>query len=169
MLPSLPSLLKNLLHCLLFHLIIILLSLSVVNRASFKCNTTIWLDAQTTSVYISHYVANHNGPGSVSCPVGVRANAGQKLNVSVYHFNQKTDGQSDNSCPYYAVIVDGHHVNSSPLCNLRDRHDHLTTSNTSQVKFYFYTRQQNMEKSPGFIIKIEGKWSPNELWSSYKK
>ncbi|ELU10390.1 hypothetical protein CAPTEDRAFT_219724 [Capitella teleta] len=165
--PSLRNLVQPCPKDLTSHLEATYECISVVSRTQNKCNSTILLNASVPHVNVAHHVAMQGGPGSASCPIGVRASTGQRLNVSVYSFQQglnvdlQTGGKT--MCPFYAVVVDGTRVNSTQLCDQRHRHEHVMTSEGSHVMFYFYAAKHSTQRSPGFVVRIEASGCPDVM------
>ena len=91
-----------------------------------------------TSGFIASIVAEETGCGSADAPWVIKAQQGQRINITLYDFalssNQTTSQDPSSVCRVYATLRELSSTRSVTVCGGKQRVRHVYTSATEQVQ-----------------------------------
>ena len=125
------------------------------------------LNVSSTTGYLSSLLAAEEGYGSESCPWVIRADQGQRINITLLDFSlgEVVPGNDINGklhsrtfCHKYAVIKERVSIRETVVCGGDNREENVFISNQNSVEIQLM-RYNSPKKEVFFLLKFEGKWN----------
>ncbi len=111
------------------------------------------LDIAAPSGVLSSVVTDDTGLGSATCPWVIKAQTGQRINITLMDFS--TYIPLDGACQVYAIVREKMPSHSQTICRdrVREKHVYLSQGSTLEVRL---VRPNNGDRRH-FILKYQGK------------
>lgn len=128
---------------------------------SFPCSPTPINTSSHPVGYISNVPSVEVPPEPTRCSWNVRAQRGQRINITLYDFSVAIGRQTDNGvCLVYAIIREEETQTEVTICRGSQRVRNVFTSETPNMEILIITdasSNYNTDSEGQFMLKYEGK------------
>ena len=147
------------------HLSITILPIPVESAACQMCSRHLDSPRQARLTLAQGYIASwitkqYDGCGSASCPWLIEVQPGQKINITLYDFSDKskpiTNTWIPNTCNRFGVIKETAAPTDKPICKGQKRERHLYTSVSNSLEIHVVSPEV-LDKAGQFLLYYEGR------------
>ena len=139
-----------------------LLSLVTVTKVSDdRCGSEChYVRVTEPAGYLASITTEETGCGTPQCPWLIRAQPGQRINITLINFSweRPEDVSPSKRCTVYATIKEESAVKPTTVCSSQERELHVYTSLSNSVTLRIVGKDKGLKTPQQFLFKYEGSY-----------